>query len=164
MATEMSNTALTAEEQRARNVQEMRERTGIDEHMIEQLVRGFYARIREDELLGPIFNSRIQDWEPHLQRMCAFWSSVVLSSGVYSGQPMRLHLPLPVDAPHFDRWLGLFEQTARQMSGEQVAQYFIEPARRIATSLELGIATSQGVLLGKGERFEREPREGDERD
>ena len=49
-------------------------RTGIDEAMIERLVRGFYARIREDELLGPIFAARIADWEPHLQRMFAFWS------------------------------------------------------------------------------------------
>lgn len=134
----------------------MRERTGVDERMIEQFVRGFYARVREDELLGPVFAARIQDWEPHLQRMFAFWSSVVLGSGVYSGQPMRMHLPLPVDAVHFDRWLELFERTARELFGEQVARQFIVPARRIASSLELGIASSQGVLLGRGERFRRE--------
>ena len=86
---------------------------------------------------------------------CAFWSSVVLSSGVYLGQPMRVHLPLPVEARHFDRWLELFEQTARHLFSEQIAQYFMERARRIAMSLELGVASSQGVLLGKGERFER---------
>jgi hemoglobin len=142
-------------QRRARDLQRMREQTGIDEHMIEQLVRGFYARVREDELLGPVFNERILDWEPHLQRMCAFWSSVVLASGVYRGQPMRLHLPLPVDAGHFDRWLELFERTARGLFAEPVARQFIEPARRIATSLEFGIASSQGVLLGKGERFDR---------
>jgi hemoglobin len=129
--------------------------TGIDERMIERLVRAFYARIREDPLLGPIFDVRIEDWEPHLQRMCAFWSSVVLSSGLYRGQPMRMHLPLPVDARHFDRWLELFELTARDLFDEQVARRFIEPARRIATSLEAGIASSQGVLLGRGERYER---------
>ena len=98
----MTDTALTDAERRAQIVQQAREQTGIDEAMIEQLVRGFYARIRADELLGPIFAARIQDWEPHLQRMCAFWSSVVLQSGVYHGQPMRMHLPLPVDARHFD--------------------------------------------------------------
>lgn len=146
---------LTDAERRARVVQQMRERTGIDETMIEQLVRGFYARIRDDELLGPIFNSRIHDWEPHLQRMCHFWSSVVLSSGIYHGQPMRMHLPLPVDAVHFDRWLQLFEQTARELFDERVAQEFVERARRIAMSLELGIASTHGVLLGKGERFTR---------
>jgi len=143
------------DERRARIVQQMRERTGIDERMIEQLVHSFYARVREDPMLGPIFNSRVQDWDTHLKRMCAFWSSVALSSGVYHGQPMRMHLPLPVDAAHFDRWLELFEQTARGLFSEQVAQHFIERARRIATSLELGIAANQGVLLAKGERFYR---------
>jgi hemoglobin len=152
----MTKTALNDEERRARDLQRMRERTGIDERMIEQLVRGFYARIREDELLGPIFAARIRDWEPHLQRMCAFWSSVVLASGVYSGQPMRMHLPLPVDALHFDRWLDLFERTARELFAEPVALHFIEPARRIATSLEFGIASGQGVLLGRGDRYVRE--------
>lgn len=151
----MTDTDLTAEARRARIVQETREQTGIDERMIEQLVRAFYARIREDRLLGPVFDARIRDWEPHLQRMCAFWSSVVLSSGVYHGQPMRMHLPLPVDARHFDRWLLLFEQTANDLFDERIAQHFIERARRIARSLELGIASSQGVLLGEGERFER---------
>lgn len=151
---EMTN-ELTDAERRARIVQQMRERTGVDETMIDRLVRGFYARVRDDELLGPVFDSRIHDWEPHLQRMCSFWSSVVLSSGVYHGQPMRMHLPLPVDAVHFDRWLALFEQTARDLFDESIAQAFIEPARRIAMSLELGIASTHGVLLGKGERFTR---------
>ena len=151
----MTHTDLTDEERRDRIVQHMREHTGIDEGMIERLVRAFYTRIREDDLLGPIFNSRIHNWEPHLQRMCAFWSSVVLSSGIYHGQPMRMHLPLPVEARHFDRWIDLFEQTARGLFEEHIAEYFLDRARRIATSLELGIASSHGVLLGKGERFER---------
>jgi hemoglobin len=151
----MTDTALTDEERRAQIVQQAREQTGIDEAMIEQLVRGFYARIRADELLGPIFAARIRDWEPHLQRMCAFWSSVVLSSGVYHGQPMRMHLPLPVDAQHFDHWLQLFEQTARELLSEPIAEYFIERAQRIARSLEMGIASSQGVLLAPGERYTR---------
>jgi hemoglobin len=149
----MTEPELSDEERRARIVQQMRERTGIDEAMIERLVRGFYTRVRHDELLGPVFDSRIHDWEPHLQRMCDFWSSVVLSSGVYHGQPMRMHLPLPVDSKHFDRWLALFEDTARELFSERIAQEFIFRAQRIATSLELGIASNHGVLLGRGERF-----------
>jgi hemoglobin len=62
---------------------------------------------------------------------------------------------LPVDAQHFDRWLHLFEQTARDLFSAPIAAYFIERAHRIARSLELGIATSQGVLLGPTERFKR---------
>ena len=88
-------------------------RTGIDEAMIDRLVRRFYERVREDATLGPVFAARIVDWEAHLQRMCAFWSSVALMSGRYSGQPVQRHQDLPVDARHFDRWLALFEETAR---------------------------------------------------
>ncbi|HEY5809660.1 MAG TPA: group III truncated hemoglobin [Povalibacter sp.] len=152
----MKDFNLTDEERRAAVVQQMREQTGIDERMIEQLVRSFYARIRDDSLLGPIFNSRISDWEPHLQRMCSFWSSVTLSSGIYHGQPMRVHLPLPIDARHFDHWLALFEHTARDLFSEKVAEYFMERARRIAKSLELGIASDHGLVLGTGERFRQE--------
>jgi hypothetical protein len=63
-------------------------RTGITEAMIERLVRSFYDKVREDEMLGPVFDARITDWEPHLAQMCAFWSSVALMSGRYHGAPM----------------------------------------------------------------------------
>ena len=140
-------------ERRAEMSARIARETGIDEAMIERLVRGFYARVQDDPLLGPIFAARIQDWEPHLQRMCAFWSSVALMSGRYHGQPMRAHAPLPIDAKHFDRWLSLFEMTAHELCPPAAAAHFIERARRIAESLELGIATSRGVILNKGERF-----------
>lgn len=148
----------TAEEhaaRRARLTAEIVARTGIDAAMIERLVRGFYTRVRRDALLGPVFAERIQDWEPHLQRMFAFWSSVALMSGEYHGSPMEKHLPLPVDAEHFDRWLALFGATARELCPPVAADHFIERAQRIAQSLEMGIAAGQGVLLGKAERFRR---------
>ena len=93
---------------------EIMDRTGITEAMIERLVRGFYAKVRADAVLAPVFEARIQDWEPHLQRMCAFWSAVALMTGRYQGAPMAKHTPLPVDAAHFDRWLSLFEAAARR--------------------------------------------------
>jgi hemoglobin len=127
--------------------------TGIDEAMIERLVQAFYARVRADPLIGPVFDARIVDWEPHLQQMYAFWSSVALMSGRYHGQPMAKHLPLPIEAKHFDRWLALFEATARETCPPPAARHFIERAARIAESLELGIAGARGILLGKGERF-----------
>lgn len=145
--------ASSAEERRAEMTRAIRAETGIDEAMIDRVVRSFYGRVRADELLGPVFEARIADWEPHLQRMCAFWSSVALMTGVYHGQPMRKHLPLPVDAEHFDRWLALFEATAKDICPPKAADHFIERARRIAESLELGIATTHGVMLAKGERF-----------
>jgi hemoglobin len=87
--------------------------------------------------------------------MFAFWSSVALMSGRYHGSPMAKHMPLPIDAGHFDRWLALFEETAREICPPEAAAHFIERARRIAESLELGIAGQHGVLLRSGERFRR---------
>src|SRR5690606_27554223 len=113
-------------------------RTGIDEAMIERLVHGFYAKVRADRLLGPVFEARIADWEPHLRQMCAFWSSVALMSGRYEGRPMQKHLPLPIDARHFDRWLALFAETAAELCPPAAAAHFVERAQRIAESLELG--------------------------
>jgi hemoglobin len=129
--------------------------TGITEAMIEQLVRAFYTKVRADEVLGPIFEARIRDWEPHLQQMFAFWSSVALMTGRYHGAPMVKHMRLPIDASHFDRWLALFEQTAREICPPEAVAHFMERARRIASSLEMGVAGTHGVILGKGERFRR---------
>lgn len=150
----------SAVERRAEITAAIQATTGIDEALIERLVRGFYARVREDALIGPVFAARIVDWEPHLQQMFAFWSSVALMTGNYHGQPMRKHVPLPVDARHFDRWLALFEDTARDLCSPKAAEHFIERARRIAESLELGIANVHGVLLRKGQRFRRDDMDG----
>jgi hemoglobin len=148
---------MTAAERREQVVADITERTGITEDMIERLVRSFYARVRADEMLAPVFDARIRDWEPHLQQMCAFWSSVALMSGRYHGAPMPKHAPLPIDAAHFDRWLALFQATAKEVCPPEAAEHFVERARRIAASLELGVAGANGVLLGLGERFRRGP-------
>ena len=145
-----------AEERRNAIVEPTMKETGIDEAMIERLVRGFYARIRTDSLLGPVFEERITDWEPHLENMFSFWSSLTLHSGRYHGQPMPKHVRLPVDAGHFDRWLALFAETARELCPPPAAERFIDRARRVAESLELGVAGFNGVMLQKGERFRHE--------
>ncbi len=131
----------------------IRRDTGIDEVMIETLVDAFYDKVRADLLLGPVFAAKISDWGPHLEQMRLFWSSVALMSGAYHGRPMPKHLPLLIDASHFDRWLALFEQTARETCPPAAADHFIERARRIAQSLELGVAGANGVLLAPDERY-----------
>ena len=143
-------------ERRAEITAEIAASTGITEAMIEQLVRAFYAKVRADEVLGPVFEARIKDWEPHLQRMFAFWSSVALMTGRYHGTPMVKHMRLPVDAAHFDRWLALFDETAREVCPPVAVDHFMERAQRIASSLEMGVASTHGVILGKGERFVRD--------
>ena len=145
--------ALAARRQAATD--RIRTETGIDEAVIDRLVETFYARVRDDALIGPIFAERIEDWGPHLAQMKLFWSSVALSTGVYQGRPMPKHLPLPIDATHFDRWLTLFEATTRDLCTPVGADWFMERARRIAESLELGVANANSVLLGSGERYRR---------
>lgn len=144
-----------AAERRAAATARLREQTGIDEAMIDALVETFYAKVRDDDLIGPVFAARIEDWGPHLAQMKLFWSSVALSTGVYQGRPVPKHLPLPIDAAHFDRWLALFEATTRELCPPVAAAHFLERARRIAESLELGVANANNVLLGVGERYRR---------
>jgi hemoglobin len=142
-------------DRRAQFTAHMQDAVGVDEAMIARLVHGFYALARRDAVLGPIFEARVADWPAHLERMEAFWSSVMLMSGRYHGQPMTAHATLPIDADHFDRWLALFERSARTICPETAADAFLERARRIAESLELGIAGQNGRLLGRGERYRR---------
>lgn len=145
---------------RAAMAAEMSSRTGIDEAMIQRLVHGFYDHVRADAVLGPVFAERIKDWAPHLERMCAFWSSVALMTGRYHGRPMPAHAPLPVEAAHFDRWLELFGATAAELCPPVAAAHFVEKARMIAESLEMGIATHRGLMLRRGERLPAPSRAG----
>lgn len=144
----MSADAQAGAARRASLIAEIAGATGITEPMIRELVHRFYQRAREDELIGPVFNSRVHDWDAHLARLCDFWSSVTLMSGRYHGQPMVAHASLPIEPQHFDRWLQLFAKTAREVCPPPAARFFIERAQRIADSLELGIAARRGELRG----------------
>ena len=73
---------------------------GVSEDMIRELVHAFYAAVRRDPLLGPIFNAKVENWDEHLAILCRFWSSVTLLTGTYKGRPMVVHAALPdLDAP-----------------------------------------------------------------
>jgi hemoglobin len=120
---------------------------GVTEAMIDDLVHGFYAKVRVDPALAPIFNRVIHDWDPHLAKMCDFWSSVMLMTGRFKGAPMPAHIRIAEIRPtHFARWLCLFRQTAHEVCPPQTAQAFIARAEMIAQSLQLGIAASRGEL------------------
>lgn len=137
-----------AEARRRAATAALQQATGIDEDMIRRLVHGFYDRVRADTTLGPVFAARIADWGPHLELMCAFWSSVMLATGRYNGRPMQQHAPLPIEAAHFDRWLAMFEATARELCPPDAARHFVERARMIGDSLEKGIAMFRGQEPG----------------
>lgn len=137
----MSETSEAVKERRARIVRALVEETGIDEALIRKLVHAFYAKIRTDPQLGPIFERVIgADWDPHLARMCDFWSSVMLMTGRYKGNPMLAHLKLEGITPdHFTRWLTLFRQTASEICEPPAAGAFVARADNIAKSLQLGM-------------------------
>jgi len=122
---------------------------GVTEEMIHDLVHGFYAKIRPDPALGPIFGRAIRDdqWDAHLAKMCDFWSSVMLMTGRFKGAPMAAHNRIPDIRPtHFARWLHLFRQTAAEVCPPDAAAAFIAKAEIIAQSLQFGIAASRGEL------------------
>ena len=109
---------------------------------IEDLVSTFYARIRKDPELGPIFERVIgDDWGPHLKTMCDFWSSVMNTTGRYKGRPIPAHVKLTgIEPRHFARWLALFGETADELFEPALAQAFLARAEKIAASLMLGFA------------------------
>lgn len=119
----------------------------INEASIARLVQTFYDRARNDALIGPIFNCAVADWDHHIAQITDFWSSMMLKTGRYDGRPMRPHLRLPLRAEHFDRWLQLFEATAREIFPEEIADAFISRARRIADSFEMGVASVRGEIV-----------------
>lgn len=126
------------------------EEIGIDTDFIERLVDSFYTKIRNDELLSPIFAERIADWPAHLTRMKGFWRSVLHNSGEFSGNPMVKHLALPgLDLTHFSHWLELFYETLRDMETYPAATKLVGArARMIADSLLTTIAMRQDGLAG----------------
>ena len=84
--------------------------TSLDD--IKLFVDAFYTQVQQDQLIGPIFNSVIQDrWPVHLEKMYGFWQTVLLNERAYSGSPFPPHAKLPIEKQHFDRWLKLFNST-----------------------------------------------------
>lgn len=114
---------------------------GVDSAFIGGIVRDFYARVRNDQRLGPIFARHIAgDWEPHLEKMTDFWCSVILKTGEYQGRPVPAHLKLKdVREPDFAIWLGLFRQTVQERCSPKMADVFIDRAELIAKSLQLAM-------------------------
>lgn len=112
----------------------------MSEALIVRVVHTFYGRVRQDALLGPIFESHVgHRWDEHLATLVDFWSSVALKSGRYRGNPQTAHRPLPLAETHFVRWLSLFETTVHELCAGGAAALFIDRAHRIADSLQIGM-------------------------
>ncbi|HEY0623639.1 group III truncated hemoglobin [Sphingomonas sp.] len=117
------------------------ERRGIDEDSLRELVEAFYARVRADASLGPVFDDAIHDWPEHLDRLTDFWSSVMLTSGRYKGQPVPAHKKHGdhITPALFDRWLALWAETTGELMTPDAAAALQLKAARIAESLQLAL-------------------------
>lgn len=123
---------------------------GIDEAFISDLVDGFYARVRQDDLIGPIFAAAIgENWDTHLPKMKDFWSGMALGTQRYSGRPMPAHLRLPgLGESHFTRWLTLFRETLDEIAPNPAAHaFFLARACRIAHGFQVTIAQYRQAVL-----------------
>jgi hemoglobin len=114
--------------------------TPITEQEISTLVDRFYAKVRLDPDIGPIFNAVVDDWPHHLALLKDFWSTVMLTTRRYKGDPMMRHLQLPLDPDHFERWLALFAETAKEVLPPDHAAAIIAKSQRIAQNFKMGIA------------------------
>jgi hemoglobin len=105
------------------------------------LIDAFYARVRADERLGPIFAAHVKDWDEHSERLTDFWSSLMLTSGRYKGNPFAMHQPFAgdLDVALFERWLDLWATTTAEQFPADVAAEFQRKARRVAESLKAGL-------------------------
>ncbi len=114
------------------------------EDQITQLVHAFYARVRRDARLGPIFDAHVDDWDQHLAKLVDFWSSILRRTGRFSGTPMPRHAALPgLDAALFRHWLSLFRATAAEQPNQAMAAQACTMAERIAQSLWMGYQISR---------------------
>jgi hemoglobin len=114
----------------------------VTETQIVELVDAFYAKIRADSVLGPVFDRAIapESWPVHLAKMYDFWSSVMLTTGRYKGNPLGTHFKVEGLQPEmFARWLGLFNATAGELFPAEIAADFRVKSERIAESLKLGL-------------------------
>jgi hemoglobin len=113
----------------------------VSEDGIRRLVDAFYVKVRADPELAPIFARAIPgDWQPHLTRMYAFWSSVMLTTGRYKGNPVARHLAIPdMKLELFEHWLTLFDATCNELFDDATSEAFRIKAERIAESLKLAL-------------------------
>ena len=116
----------------------------ISREEIDSLVDQFYAKVRVDPEIGPIFNAAIDDWPAHLSLLKDFWSTVLLTERRYKGDPLAKHLELSLDPQHFARWLMLFAETAREVMDPRSAEIVIGKSQRIAENFKSAIAHKRG--------------------
>jgi|AraplaMF_Col_mLB_1032019.scaffolds.fasta_scaffold85990_2 hemoglobin len=117
--------------------------TPLDEQQLASLVDRFYEQVRVHPELGPVFNAAIDDWPEHKRLLTSFWSSVLLGTRSYRGQPMAAHRPHPIRPEHFDQWLALWQATADSLLAPEHAALAREHAEKIGYSLRYGLGLQE---------------------
>ncbi|HEX3881265.1 MAG TPA: group III truncated hemoglobin [Stellaceae bacterium] len=118
----------------------------ITEPGIAALVTRFYGKARLDPTIGPLFNAVVEDWDEHFAKLADFWSSVMLTTGRYKGNPMAAHLKHKIEPEFFTRWLELWHETTGEVFGPEIAAQFGFKAERIAESLKLALFYRPGAF------------------
>ena len=114
------------------------------EEEVTHLVHRFYARVRQDDLLGPIFHRHVADWDQHLAKLVDFWSAILRGTKRFAGAPMPAHIALPgLNAILFQRWLALFHDTTQALGNEAMRERADAMSRRIAQSFWYGYQLSR---------------------
>ena len=75
---------------------------------LSRLLRHFYADVRQDPLIGPIFNAQIKDWKHHLEVIASFWETIIGGPSTYARPMPMKHLTLRLREEDFERWLFLW--------------------------------------------------------
>lgn len=100
---------------------------------IKALVDTFYGRVQQNDLIGPIFESKLAGrWPEHLEKMYKFWQTILLEEYSYSGRPFPPHAQLPVNQEHFDTWKHLFNSTVDELYEGKLAEEAKWRAERMA--------------------------------
>jgi hemoglobin len=103
------------------------------EQEVTRLVHDFYARVREEPRLAPVFTARVHDWDAHLAQLVDFWSAMLRGTRRFNGAPMPKHMAMDeLDRDLFDRWLQLFRQTTAECANPPMQRLADDVATRIA--------------------------------
>lgn len=119
---------------------------------ISWLVRTFYTKVRKDDLIGPIFNHQIKDWEHHLERLTDFWETNLTFTQKYKGNPVQKHIAVDqtsqaeITQVHFGRWLQLWFETINDNFEGDKAEAAKNRARNMSTHLFLKMYGSRSTI------------------
>ncbi len=124
---------------------------GIDEALIRKFVLHFYDNVHNDEILMPYFEKQMQaTWDEHIDKMCNFWSAILLKTNRYNGRPMPAHTKLTnLQQSDFLHWLKLFEASIKHCCPKQAVPHIMKKAHMIANSLQYGVFYRPEVMKDK---------------